>query len=141
MWRDKPLYYFDLWYFYNMVPKAGVEPAQPCDYQTLNLARLPVPPLRQIRTILSYFTVILQLLKHGLSLAWLFTPDKSKTLKGLKAPLMFVMLTFILTLQDYLSGLLWFLRQQPLGLPSRQGRLTQGCLLCRASRQVLCSHQ
>ena len=30
----------------SVVPKAGVEPARPFDHQTLNLARLPVPPLR-----------------------------------------------------------------------------------------------
>ena len=26
------------------VPKTGLEPAQPCGYQSLKLARLPIPP-------------------------------------------------------------------------------------------------
>src|SRR5207249_10532560 len=29
-----------------MVPKRGLEPRHPCGHQTLNLARLPIPPLR-----------------------------------------------------------------------------------------------
>ena len=29
-----------------MVPKGGFEPPRGCPHQTLNLARLPVPPLR-----------------------------------------------------------------------------------------------
>jgi|WetSurMetagenome_2_1015567.scaffolds.fasta_scaffold00053_5 hypothetical protein len=37
-----------------MVPKAGLEPARPCDHQTLNLARLPIPPLRHE----GYFSII-----------------------------------------------------------------------------------
>lgn len=31
------------------VPKAGLEPARPCGHCALNAARLPIPPLRQIR--------------------------------------------------------------------------------------------
>ncbi len=27
-----------------MVPRAGIEPAHPCGYKILSLARLPVPP-------------------------------------------------------------------------------------------------
>jgi hypothetical protein len=30
-----------------MVPKPGFEPGQAYTHQTLNLARLPIPPLRQ----------------------------------------------------------------------------------------------
>ncbi len=31
-----------------VVPKRGLEPLQACAYQTLNLARLPIPPLRRV---------------------------------------------------------------------------------------------
>ena len=31
-----------------MVPKVGFEPTRPCDHYALNVARLPVPPLRPI---------------------------------------------------------------------------------------------
>ncbi len=36
----------------KMVPKAGFEPAHPGGRQTLNLVRLPVPPLRHLRGIM-----------------------------------------------------------------------------------------
>jgi hypothetical protein len=32
-----------------MVPKKGLEPPHPCGYMDLNHARLPIPPLRQVR--------------------------------------------------------------------------------------------
>ncbi len=32
-----------------MVPEEGLEPTQPCGYQILSLARLPIPPLRQVK--------------------------------------------------------------------------------------------
>jgi hypothetical protein len=33
-----------------MVPKKGLEPPHPCGYMDLNHARLPIPPLRQVKT-------------------------------------------------------------------------------------------
>jgi hypothetical protein len=33
----------------SLVPKKGLEPPHPCEYVDLNHARLPIPPLRQIR--------------------------------------------------------------------------------------------
>lgn len=127
------------------MPKAGVEPAQPCDYQTLNLARLPVPPLRQLRTILSYrFTTEDSEFEKTRGNFHSVTSLKanSRCLKhaGL-SPYCCGCGRVDFILQNYLSAQLWSLRQPPQGLPFRQGRLTQGCLLCRASRQVLCSHQ
>src|SRR5581483_12283427 len=35
-----------------MVPKKGLEPPHPCGYMDLNHARLPIPPLRLLRTAL-----------------------------------------------------------------------------------------
>ncbi len=32
----------------GVVPRTGIEPALPCDNQILSLARLPIPPSRQI---------------------------------------------------------------------------------------------
>jgi hypothetical protein len=32
-----------------MVPKKGLEPPHPCGYMDLNHARLPIPPLRQVK--------------------------------------------------------------------------------------------
>ena len=34
-----------------VVPKRGLEPLQAFAYQTLNLARLPIPPLRRFVTL------------------------------------------------------------------------------------------
>ena len=34
-----------------MVPKKGLEPPRPCGHMDLNHARLPVPPLRQLRQL------------------------------------------------------------------------------------------
>ena len=38
-----------------MVPEEGIEPSHPEGYQILSLARLPIPPLRQIETTLLDF--------------------------------------------------------------------------------------
>ena len=38
----------------QVVPKAGFEPARPCERWTLNPVRLPVPPLRRAKNILKY---------------------------------------------------------------------------------------
>jgi hypothetical protein len=35
-----------------MVPKRGLEPPHPCEYVDLNHARLPIPPLRHICSVL-----------------------------------------------------------------------------------------
>src|SRR5215470_6739544 len=34
-----------------LVPQEGLEPPHPCEYQILSLARLPVPPLGQRRSL------------------------------------------------------------------------------------------
>ena len=36
------------------VPRTGIEPAHPCEYQILSLARLPVPPSGRSK-IISHF--------------------------------------------------------------------------------------
>jgi hypothetical protein len=38
--------YGNIRYFTTIVPKRGLEPPPGCPDQTLNLARLPIPPLR-----------------------------------------------------------------------------------------------
>ena len=39
-----------------VVPKRGLEPPHPCEYMDLNHARLPIPPLRHICSVLSLRT-------------------------------------------------------------------------------------
>ena len=37
--------------FLFRVPRTGIEPAHPCEYQILSLARLPIPPSGQINLL------------------------------------------------------------------------------------------
>lgn len=46
LWKKKKGYPRGCPYFL-LVPKTGLEPAHPCEHKNLNLACLPIPPLRQ----------------------------------------------------------------------------------------------
>ena len=37
-----------------MVPKEGLEPTHPCEYQILSLTRLPVSPLRLVNCLIKH---------------------------------------------------------------------------------------
>src|SRR5208337_2879167 len=40
-----------------LVPKRGLEPPRPVGHYTLNVARLPIPPLRQVRRLAAGISV------------------------------------------------------------------------------------
>lgn len=73
--------------FFNVVPKAGVEPARPCERLILSQVRLPIPPLRHAlkeklsffstRGILQYFYTLCQVL---------FNPRRCKSISPKSPP-------------------------------------------------------
>src|SRR5207253_743891 len=54
------------------MPKRGLEPPHPCEYMTLNHARLPIPPLRQRAKSMTCDHVAICTSAHGATLVQLY---------------------------------------------------------------------